>query len=61
MFGSQGDDGRLKGEEDQPEEDQLSRLLEQVDSLVEGCEEDQTQAYNMLKAEEQLVNVSSTI
>lgn len=54
VFGSQGDDGRLKGEDDQPEDDQLSRLLEQVDSLVEGCEEDQTQAYNLLKAEEQL-------
>lgn len=66
MFGSQGDSGRPRlstpsREEDQLEEDQLNRLLEQVDILSEGCEEDQTQAYNLLKAKECLVSDSSPV
>ena len=60
MFGSQGDSGRERlatssVEEDQVEENQLSRLLERVDTLCEGCQEDQIQAYNILKAQDHLV------
>lgn len=57
VFGSQGDSDHPRlstpsREGDQLAEDQLNHLMEQVDSLSEGCEEDQTQAYNVLKAEE---------
>lgn len=63
MFGSQEDNGQLRQrtparDEDHLEEDPLSHLLQQADSLSDGCEEEQTRAYNLLRNEENVVSSS---
>lgn len=64
MFGSEEDSGQLRlrtPARDEETGDPLSHLLEQIDSLSDGSQEEQTRAYNLLKNEENVVSGSSLI
>ncbi|XP_050733017.1 regulator of microtubule dynamics protein 1-like isoform X2 [Eriocheir sinensis] len=55
VFGSPEDSGQVRlrtPARDEESGDPLSRLLEQTDSLTDGCQEEQRRAYNLLKNEE---------
>lgn len=59
MFGSLEDSGQLRlrtPARDEEIGDPLSRLLEQTDALTDGCQEEQRQAYDLLKNEKDVVS-----
>lgn len=56
MFGDEEDSGKLRlrtpALDVEHFGDPLSRLLKETDSMSEGCAEEQTRAYNLLKSDE---------
>ncbi|XP_045601198.1 regulator of microtubule dynamics protein 1 [Procambarus clarkii] len=54
IFGGNGTNEREQLESLSTEDNRLCHLLEQVDALSDGTGDDQTQAFNLLKSEEEL-------